>query len=64
MREPSGGGQRHSLSLSLPPFHADISTFSASSPLNNLPDFVMKGSECLADGKGEDGCSCSDLHHL
>lgn len=55
---------KDSLSLPLPPFHADIATFLASSPLNKLPDFVMKGSECLADGKGEDGCSCCDVHHL
>lgn len=54
-----------SVFLSLPPFHADISTFSTFfPPLNNLPDFGMKGSECLVDGKGEEGCSCCDLHHL
>ena len=60
---------KDSLSLSLPPFHAYISTFLASSPLNILTDFGMKGNECLADGKGEDGAfattrtTCEDQVH-
>lgn len=35
-------------------FHVISPLFLASSPLNNLTDFGMKGSECLADGKGGD----------
>lgn len=52
--ELSGGGQRLPLSFSAS-FPRYISSFLASSPLNNLTDFGMKGSECLADGKGGDG---------
>lgn len=54
MLELSGGGQRLPLSFSAS-FPRYISSFLASSPLNNLTDFGMKGSECLADGKGGDG---------